>query len=349
MCQRVGGAIVKIRGIGIVLRTAFGTVIGHFRSAVSTEQKSRQRIGFAKRIVASRCLSQFLCKLPHFLIYNRFMGVLKDQPVLLRIHNWIFVLVGLLVRTEVDRMPHIFGLGENLPNDITTPVIRVGKFLFAFPNATPLLCGVDRRSFHLIVIEDTGDVIRTVSLDGQPENTADNRSGFLVNIPTVLITRHFLVAINGTVGGRLAGFAFHTDRCFLLATQITKIPLVHNVEERGKLIAVLIVAVHAVGNRHKVNMMLTEEYLRVKACLQIVTPRPAHIFYNDMSNFACFNVCNKLFPSGTLKISSTPTVIGIVLTVRITFLMGIAFEVFFLIDNTVAITSLVIITGQPFI
>ena len=96
-------------------------------------------------------------------------------------------------------------------------------------------------------------------------------------------------------------------------------------------------------------MMLTEEYLRVKACLQIVTPRPAHIFYNDMSNFACFNVSNKLFPSGTLKISSTPTVIGIVLTVRITFLMGIAFEVLFLIDNTVAITSLVIITGQSFI
>lgn len=60
----------------------------------------------------------------------------------------------------------------------------------------------------------------------------------------------FLVAINGTVGSRLAGFAFHTDRCVLLAAHITKIPLVHNVEERDKLIAVLIVAVHVVGNRH---------------------------------------------------------------------------------------------------
>jgi len=74
-------------------------------------------------------------------------------------------------------MPHIFGLGENLTNDITTPVIRVGKFLFAFPNATPLLCGVDRRSFHLIVIEDTGDVIGTVSFDGQPEKTAIGGGG----------------------------------------------------------------------------------------------------------------------------------------------------------------------------
>lgn len=104
---------------------------------VSTEQKSSQRIGFAQSVVPPWCLAELLCKLPHFLIYNRFVGVLKNQPVLLRIHNRIFVLVGLLVRTEVDRMPHIFGLGENLSNDITTPVIRVGKFLFAFPNAPP--------------------------------------------------------------------------------------------------------------------------------------------------------------------------------------------------------------------
>ena len=39
------------------------------------------------------------------------------------------------------------------------------------------------------------------TLWGLPTNMADNRSGFLVDIPTVLISRHFLVAINGTVGG----------------------------------------------------------------------------------------------------------------------------------------------------
>ena len=36
---------------------AEGTILGEYK------------VGFAKRIVASRCLSQFLCKLPHFLIY----------------------------------------------------------------------------------------------------------------------------------------------------------------------------------------------------------------------------------------------------------------------------------------
>ena len=40
MCQRIGGAIVEVRGIGAALRAAFGTVIGHLRSAVGAEQKS---------------------------------------------------------------------------------------------------------------------------------------------------------------------------------------------------------------------------------------------------------------------------------------------------------------------
>ena len=40
MCQRIRGTVIKVGGVGIVLRAASGTVVGHFRSAVGTEQKS---------------------------------------------------------------------------------------------------------------------------------------------------------------------------------------------------------------------------------------------------------------------------------------------------------------------
>ena len=53
-------------------RQAFGTVIGHFCSAVSTEQKSSQRIGFAKCIVASRDVSK-----------RQFIGIAKKVSSLL--------------------------------------------------------------------------------------------------------------------------------------------------------------------------------------------------------------------------------------------------------------------------
>ena len=98
----------------------------------------------------------------------------------------------------------------------------------------------------------------------------------------VFVLRVFLIAVDGAVGGWLAGFPLDPNGGFLLAAQVTKIPFVHDVEEGRKLVAVLVITVHAVGNGNKVNAVLPEEYLCVKAGLQIVTPRPAHILDNDM-------------------------------------------------------------------
>ena len=49
------------------------------------------------------------------------------------------------------------------------------------------------------------------------------------------------------------------------------------------------------------------------------------------------------------KITAAPSVIGIVAAVGVASLLGIAFEVFFLIHDGVAITSIVIVTAQPLI
>ena len=107
--------------------------------------------------------------------------------------------------------------------------------------------------------------------------------------------------------------------------------VLHDVEEGGKLVAVLVVAVHAVGDGDRVNAVLPEEHLRVKAVLQIITTRPAHILDDHMGNLARLNVCDKLFPCRTLKIAAAPAVVGIMVAVGVASLPGIAFEVFFLI------------------
>ena len=86
--------------------------------------------------------------------------------------------------------------------------------------------------------------------------------------------------------------------------------VLHDVEEGGKFIAVLVIAVHAVGDGNKVNAVLPEEYLRVKSGLQIVTPRPAHILDNDMGYLPGLDVCNQLFPSWAFKIAAAPAVVG---------------------------------------
>ena len=125
--------------------------------------------------------------------------------------------------------------------------------------------------------------------------------------------------------------------------------VLHDVEEGGKLVAVLVIAVHAVGDGNKVDTVLPEEYLRVKSGLQIVTPRPTHILDNDMGYLPGLDVCNQLFPSWAFKIAAAPAVVGIVTAVGVAPLLGIAFEVFFLIHDGIAIPGVVIVAGQPLI
>ncbi len=125
--------------------------------------------------------------------------------------------------------------------------------------------------------------------------------------------------------------------------------VLHDVEEGGKFIAVLVITVHAVGDGNKVDAVLPEEYLRVKSGLQIVTPRPAHILDNHMGNLARFNVRHQLFPCRTLEIAAAPSIIGIVAAVGVASLLGIAFEVFFLIHDGVTIPGIVIVTALPLI
>ena len=80
-----------------------------------------------------------------------------------------------------------------------------------------------------------------------------------------------LIAVDDAVGGRLARFALDTNGCFLLAAQISQIPFVHDIEKRSKFVAVLVAAVHIIRNCNKPDTMLTEEHLRIKAGLQIIT------------------------------------------------------------------------------
>ena len=341
----IGRTIEEVGWVRIILRAAFGAVIIHLLAAVGTVQKASQRIRFTQRVDALGRLAELLRKLPCFPVHNGLVGILKDQPVLLWIHHGVFILVGLLVGTEIHRMPHILRLGEDLSHDIAAPVIRVGKFLFAFPDALALLAEVHGRRLHLILKEDAGNIVGAFALNGQTEDTPHHGGSFFVDQPMVFVFRVFLVAIDSTVGSGLAGFALDADGGFLLAAQVAQIPLVHDIEEGGKLIAVLVVAVHAVGNGDKVDAVLPEEYLRVKAGLQIVAPRPAHIFDDHMGNLACFNVRHQLFPCRTLEIAAAPSIISIVAAVGVASLLGIAFEVFFLIHDGVAITGIVIVTA----
>ena len=79
--------------------------------------------------------------------------------------------------------------------------------------------------------------------------------------------------------------------------------------------------------------VLPEKYLGIKAGLQIVTPRPAHILYNDVRHLPGLNIRNQIFPCRAVKIAARIPVIGVVDKIFVALLAGVGFEVFFLIDD----------------
>ena len=67
-------------------------------------------------------------------------------------------------------------------------------------------------------------------------------------------------------------------------------------------------------------------YIRIKPCLQIVSPDKAHVFGDHAADLPSLNVRDKLFPTGLLEVCPAPSDIRIVGDVGKSPLGGIAFE-----------------------
>ena len=79
------------------------------------------------------------------------------------------------------------------------------------------------------------------------------------------------------------------------------IPLVHYVEERGEVVILWFVAVHAVIDCDKAYLLLGEQNLGIKADLKIVSAETAHILDDNRADFPGFGFCKHCLKSGTVE------------------------------------------------
>ena len=87
------------------------------------------------------------------------------------------------------------------------------------------------------------------------------------------------------------------------------IPLVHYVEERGEVVILWFVAVHAVIDCDKAYLLLGEQNLGIKADLKIVSAETAHILDDNCADFPDFGFCKHCLKSGTVEVTPCVTVI----------------------------------------
>ena len=200
-----------------------------------------------------------------------------------------------------------------------------------------------RRALHLFLRQHPRDLIRSVSLDGQPENPAHYPGGILVNQPAIFILRVFAVTVNGVVGGMLALHAPCMENSGDFSAAIPDIPLVHDVQKRRELTAFPVLAVHAVGDGDKANALLSEHDFRVKPDLQIIAPDAAHVLDNDRVDSAIINPGNHLFPPRAVKAAARPSVVGEVGKIGKTVLPCVVLQHLLLVDDAVAVPSKLVV------
>ena len=271
--QGVGGAAVKIHGIFPSGLFTLAPVVIHLGSAVGAEHKAGQGIGDASGIRPAHRPFHLLGQLPGFRINNGLVGVLKDQPVG-RVIFYPLIPVGLFGGTEIDGVPHILRLGQHGTDREAVPVIGAAGVHGVLPAASAVACQIIGGALHLFLCEYLGNLMGAVPLHRKPEDPPHHGGGFLVHQPVVFVLRVFFVAIDGVVGGGLARLSLDTVCCRNLFGLVTQIPFVHDIEKGGKLAAVLFLAVNVIGDSNKMNPILPEHYLGVKAGLQVVSADP---------------------------------------------------------------------------
>lgn len=111
--------------------------------------------------------------------------------------------------------------------------------------------------------------------------------------------------------------------------------VLHYVEERGKVVILWFVAVHAVIDCDKAYLLLGEQNLGIKANFKIVSAETAHILDDNRADFSGFGYCKHCLKSGTVEVTPCVTVIGKMLDVRHTAFAGKIFEKSLLIQYRV--------------
>ena len=333
----------------LLLRRAPALVVIHFLAAVRAERKPRQGIGLAGGVRAVDGLFDLLGQPPRLLIYEGLMGILENHPVLRRLLDGPLVLVRFLVGAEIDRVAHVLRLRQNIAHRGAAPCIRLRRVYAALPGSLSVFRQIVRRTLHLVGHEDFGDLVAAVTLDAQTKDTPHHGGGVLVDEPVVLVRRVFPIAVNRVVRRGLARLAPRLIRGGLLPAAITQIPLIHDVEERGELAAVLVAAVHAVANGDEAHAFLPEQNLRIEAGLEIVAPDAAHVLRQHRAHLPGLDVRNQPLPVRALERAARIPVVGIVDTICKAMLCRIVLQQLFLIDYGIAVPREVVVTGKPLI
>ena len=119
--------------------------------------------------------------------------------------------------------------------------------------------------------------------------------------------------------------------------------VLHNIEERSEIVILRLVAVHAVIDGDKTDLLLREKYLGIEADLQIISAESAHILDDDRTDLSGIYFGKHSLKSGTVEVAPGIAVIGKMLDVREAAFTGELAEILLLVQYRVRFALLLIV------
>lgn len=160
---------------------------------------------------------------------------------------------------------------------------------------------VCRRNQHFFVRKRLTDLRKTGTAGCHIEDPADNGSGLRIYMKGLLITGNPLITVGNTAAAPFAILHPRFENGTDFIAGILGVPLVHDVQERSKVIVRGIGTVNIVVDSDEPNTLGRKLNFCVKSNFQIIASETAHVLYNDSCNVPGFNFGNHGLEAGTIE------------------------------------------------
>ena len=182
-------------------------------------------------------------------------------------------------------------------------MVRSFRHRLFLPLGIQCLC-----SKNLFFFQNPCNLLRAFAVNTKVEDELDHRSSFFIQNPVILVLRVTAVAVGRFTHVLSAGSSLpQADTDFLAG--ISWIPLVEQIADCGKALAVSPVAVHAIVYSDKADIVARKDYIRILSNGQIVTTKTAQVFDQPTANKPLFDKLKAFLHTGTIEVRSGITII----------------------------------------
>ena len=200
-------------------------------------------------------------------------------------------------------MAQIHDVFENITDRRTRPRTRMQR-IAPLVRFSGLLKVVICRCQNIPFRQNPRDLARTFPSSTEGKNLPHNLCRFWVRLEMVFRSFGFSVPIGWTASEPFAAFSLQLFHGANLPARVLCVQLVCPVADRVKIVAALDRRIHAVVHCDEPHIFLREIDLHVVADLQVLTPQPGGILYNQGGDLPGFDHFHDLFPTRPLKICS---------------------------------------------